>query len=258
VGEAVAALAGAARGGAGPAPDPIELLPERIHLAEVGRATASRLTRRPWRLAVGRREADLADAVLTVHAGEHVLVAGPARSGRSSALATIGAAARAADRRAAVVAVAGRRSALVGGPGIEVHPPEQLGAALDALAASAGPAVLLVDDADEVDDPGGRLEALVTGRHGPSDDVVVIAAARVDALGGLYAHWTRAVRRHRSGLLLRPRGPVDGDLLGATLPLRSPVAMVPGRGYLVEGGTAELVQVALPPPPLAVGMARTG
>jgi S-DNA-T family DNA segregation ATPase FtsK/SpoIIIE len=66
------------------------------------------------------------------------------------------------------------------------------------------------------------------------------------------------VRRHRLGVLLRPRAAVDGDLLGVALPLRSPVAPAPGRGYLVEAGRAELVQLALPPPPRAVAMVRTG
>jgi S-DNA-T family DNA segregation ATPase FtsK/SpoIIIE len=259
VSETVAAIAAASRSvAADRAPDPVEVLPERIDLVAIDRGARNRVAARPWRLAVGRRESDLAAAVLTIHAGEHVLVSGPARSGRSSALATIGAAARAGDRPAAVIAVAGRRSALAGADGLAVHPRDQLGSALDMVAAATGPTVLLVDDADEVDDPDGRLEALVTNRDGRGDDLLVAAAGRADALAGLYAHWTRALRRHRLGVLLRPRAAVDGDLLGVALPLRSPVATVPGRGYLVEAGTAELVQLALPPPPRAVAMVRTG
>jgi hypothetical protein len=37
---------------------------------------------------------------------------------------------------------------------------------------------------------------------------------------------------------------VDGDLLGTRLPRRSNPVFPVGRGYLVERGTLELVQVA--------------
>ena len=53
------------------------------------------------------------------------------------------------------------------------------------------------------------------------------------------------VRQSRSGLLLQPDLAADGDLLGVRLPRRVPVAMVPGRGFMVENGTATLVQSAL-------------
>ena len=55
-----------------------------------------------------------------------------------------------------------------------------------------------------------------------------------------------AVARFRGGVLLRPDIDLDGDILGAQLPRRAPVAMVAGRGYLACAGEVELVQVALP------------
>ena len=46
-------------------------------------------------------------------------------------------------------------------------------------------------------------------------------------------------------MLLRPDPDLDGDLLGARLPRRTPVAMgVPGRGYVVNSGDITLAQLA--------------
>jgi len=104
------------------------------------------------------------------------------------------------------------------------------------------PAVLLVDDAERVDDDG-TLAALVGGTGGR---VHVVAAGRPDVARSLYGHWTAAVRRARVGVLLQPDLDVDGDLLGAVLPRRQPVAPVAGRGHLVVDGQPELVQLAAP------------
>jgi S-DNA-T family DNA segregation ATPase FtsK/SpoIIIE len=78
----------------------------------------------------------------------------------------------------------------------------------------------------------------------PRDDLVVIAAGRNDSLRGQYGTWLRRIRASRAGLLLQPDADADGDLLGVRLPRRPLVALGPGRGYLVEGGATEIVQVA--------------
>jgi hypothetical protein len=39
---------------------------------------------------------------------------------------------------------------------------------------------------------------------------------------------------------------IDGGLLGVALPRRQAVPMRPGRGYLVQAGSLELVQTATP------------
>ena len=52
------------------------------------------------------------------------------------------------------------------------------------------------------------------------------------------------MRRSRLGVLLRPQIDFDGDLLGTVLPRRETVTPIPGRGYLVVDGVAELVQIA--------------
>jgi S-DNA-T family DNA segregation ATPase FtsK/SpoIIIE len=211
--------------GVGAAVPGVGELPDRVGRASL--AIAPMISARPWRLPVAVADDDLGAASLPVHAGDHLLVAGPGRSGRTTALATIGTAARAGGARVAVLA--GTRPSWL----TEVFEP----VAAAELGAVAGPALVLVDDADTVDELD--LRELRDGVH-------VVAAGRTDVLRGAYGHWTRAVRRSRVGLLLRPHLDLDGDLLGAALPRRVSVPMTPGRGFLVVDGAARLVQVALP------------
>ena len=103
--------------------------------------------------------------------------------------------------------------------------------------------MLAVDDAELVDEPSGRLAAMVAAR---TSGLLVVAAGRPDALRQSYGHWTAAVRRSRLGLLSSGAQDVDADLLGATLPRRPLLAPRPGLMYLVDGGTLELVQLARP------------
>jgi S-DNA-T family DNA segregation ATPase FtsK/SpoIIIE len=51
-------------------------------------------------------------------------------------------------------------------------------------------------------------------------------------------------------VLLQPNVDYDGELLGVTLPRRSPVAMTVGRGYLANGGAVDLLQAAGPKAPV--------
>ena len=178
----------------------------------------------------------LEPAGLTLHDGEHALVLGPARTGRTSTLVAIGHAARRAG--AAVVVVADRPVELAAMLGIEA-------VAADGLdnAADDGPRrLLLVDDADRVDDPAGRLAALAASSEGHCH---LVAATTADRLRSSYGHWLHEMRSCRTGVLFRP-GPLDADLLGAAVPARLVPAPVPGRGLLVADGAAAVVQVALP------------
>jgi DNA segregation ATPase FtsK/SpoIIIE, S-DNA-T family len=174
-----------------------------------------------------------------------VLVTGPARSGKSTALLTVAASCRSAGRDAEVIAVAGPRSPLAGDPLVdEVVPPAAIGDRLMPLVhAASGLVLVLVDDAEAVDDAGGSLERLSTSDR---SGLLFVAAGRNDVIRTGYSHWTRPLRRSKLGVLLRPDVDLDGDILGASLPRRAPVAMVPGRGYLVNSGEPELVQLALP------------
>jgi S-DNA-T family DNA segregation ATPase FtsK/SpoIIIE len=170
--------------------------------------------------------------VLALHRGDHLLVSGPSRSGRTS---TLNALARqlAGARPDATIAAIGFRD----GPPAFARDAHEL----DELAAvDPRRLVVVVDDAELVDDPNGVLAGLVSGR-----EAIVVAAGRGDALRSVYGHWTASLRRQRRGIVLCPSADVDGDVLGAVLPRRHAAAWVPGRGYLLVDGEARLVQVAL-------------
>jgi S-DNA-T family DNA segregation ATPase FtsK/SpoIIIE len=217
---AVASVA-AAEGPAGARPPQrIGALPREVDPADL--VAAAQLATEPWLLPVGIASATLAPAVLALHEGEHALVAGPARSGRSSVLAAIATVVRAAR------------------PDVEVveHRP---GSDLGRLAGGSGPVLVLVDGADRVDDADGALTSLLARRR---PGLHVVAAGRNDALRSAYGHWTRLVRASRVALLLQPDVDLDGDLAGTTLPRRSIVALGPGRGYLVVAGAIDVVQIA--------------
>ena len=230
-------------------PVPIAKLATAVGFAEL--ATPAQLDARPWSVPIGIAERTLAAAGLVVYEGEHALVAGPARSGKSAALLTVAASCRTArpDRGGlAVIAVAGPRSPLAGDPLIdEVVPPAAVGDKLmrlvDDATGTSRLTLVLVDDAESIDDAGGVLERLSTSDR---PGLLFVAAGRNDGIRTGYSHWTRPLRRSKLGVLLRPDVDLDGDILGASLPRRAPVAMVPGRGYVVNSGEPELVQVALP------------
>jgi S-DNA-T family DNA segregation ATPase FtsK/SpoIIIE len=233
VGELVRRCAPAAGG-----PPPVEVLPAMVRAPDV--AGCSRFRSGSWTIGVGRRDRDLDVATIDVRPGEHVLVAGPARSGKTGVLAAL-----AASAPGPVVLVAGARSRLAAAlPSADSFTAAGLGAGVDrarCLVAQHGRCLLLVDDADAVDDDGAALDGVLAA--GPAG-LVVVAAARPEALRTAYTHWTRTLRRSRLGILLRPAPELDGELLGVHLPRRPPVAMGPGRGYLVQGGDVELLQAA--------------
>ncbi|MCU1692780.1 MAG: putative FtsK/SpoIIIE family protein [Frankiales bacterium] len=217
----------------------VGVLPSDVALAEL---PPPDLSGEPWRIPVGVRESDLQPGVLALYEGEHVLVAGPARSGRSTALWTFATALAPAGCH--VVATGGRRSPLRDCPALdEWLEPAELSAGLAALRSRTGPCVLLVDDAEGFDDGDGALAGLL-GAGLP--DLHVVAAGRPDAVRTLYGHWTSTVRKSKTGLLLRPDVDMDGDLVGAVLPRRAPVRLGTGRGYLVHDGGLDLLQVARP------------
>jgi S-DNA-T family DNA segregation ATPase FtsK/SpoIIIE len=81
-------------------------------------------------------------------------------------------------------------------------------------------------------------------RRGRDGSLRVVAAAERQAAQRAFSGWLRELRKDEHGLLLDPDIDVDGDILGTRLPRRSNPVFPPGRGYLVERGVVELVQVA--------------
>jgi S-DNA-T family DNA segregation ATPase FtsK/SpoIIIE len=209
-------------------PQPVGVLPAVVSVSALPPPSADS---RPWSMPVGIGDADLQPVPILLHRGDHVLVAGRARTGRSSALVLLAASIRRARPDAVIGAVAYRPSPLHDVADLVATDP----AGLPGVAAATA---VLVDDAELVADDG-TLAALLA-----NPDVHVVAAAHPDVLRSAYGHWAHAVRRSRLGVALQPDVDVDGELLGAVLPRRQPVPVRPGCGYLVVGGRAELVQLA--------------
>ena len=220
---------------------PIETLAETVKLADlmhVASVTDTVLT-----LPAGVGNADLRPATLRLEAGDHAVVTGAPRSGKSNFLAATAAAAHHIDPDRLIVAICPRSSALRDEPAV-THLYADLTEIGELLETNAQrPILVLIDDADEVDDPADLLETFMRsrapGRH-------LIAAARSDALKGSFRHWTKALRSARRGLVLRPFDAGDGEPLGARLPRTVPTGLPPGRGYLCDAGAVTLVQTPLP------------
>ncbi|MGH3415774.1 MAG: FtsK/SpoIIIE domain-containing protein, partial [Actinocrinis sp.] len=230
--------------GMGRTAPPVVLLPDRITADQLSASGATAATgAEPWSVPVGFADSSLAPAALRLYEHEHALIAGPPRSGRSSALMAIAATVLAGIDPPTVVAFAPRRSPVRGLPA-PVLVCTDYAELENTLGPIGGRTLLLVDDADTVPDTFGVLDRWITksgaGRH-------LIAAGRNDGVRRQYGMWTQKVRDGRCGVLLVPDHELDGDLLGAALPRQHRMAPVPGRGYLVSDGALDGVQLALPP-----------
>jgi S-DNA-T family DNA segregation ATPase FtsK/SpoIIIE len=220
-------------------PAPVLVLPELVDAREFDAPEFdARLTPtcgrgapdgRPIELPIGLAADDLEPALLRVPAGDHVFIGGAARTGRSTALRQVEVAWRRLHERGVVVHI-DRRSP-------DLH--ADLGQ-IDDLR----PVLVVVDDAERVDDPDGSLGRLL-GRPG----VTFAVAARLDAVRVAYGHWTREVARSRCGLIMTSAGDVDGELLGATLPRRSTIPARPGLAWIIDHRGHRLAQVAARMPP---------
>lgn len=191
-------------------------------------------------LPVGVGEPDLGVCRLELRPGDHLLVAGTARSGVSNALRLMVRTLRRADSALVVVAVADERSPLRHEARIvdALGTLDQLGHVLDhAVEDTARRWLVVVDDAHRIGEAPAleRLEGLAHCR--------LVVGGRSDRLGSMFGHWTRSVRAAGMGILLHPRLDADGDLLGVRLPRSTAAPMLAGRGFVVAGGDVSLVQV---------------
>jgi S-DNA-T family DNA segregation ATPase FtsK/SpoIIIE len=186
--------------------------------------------------------------ILELPDGEHVMLLGTARSGRSTTLTRLTEAWRSAHPGGRVLAALPRRSlfdhdladTLLTGPALDLTTlqlPTRTGS-------SSTPTLVVVDDAELVDDPGGVLASFAAAGH---PDHTVVAAGRAEAVRQSYGHWTTVVRRSRIGIVSAGSNDIDGDLIGAVLPRRLPVAPRPGLAWVVQHGVTRLVQVASRP-----------
>lgn len=175
--------------------------------------------------------------------GPGFLIAGPARSGRSTALLTL--AGGLLDACTPIVVVTGRRSplkALAGRPGVRgVFGPQD--AAGVRMATNHSAVVVLVDDLEALTD-APVADVLCEMVCADEEGRTVVGAGRSEDLASAFRGLGVELRRTRVGLLLCP-GPLDGELLGVRLP-RGLTERLPGRGVLVEHGQITRLQVALP------------
>nr|WP_076389446.1 FtsK/SpoIIIE domain-containing protein [Vaginimicrobium propionicum] len=222
-------------------PPLISKLPKSVSPASISGVAA--VAAEPWLVPVGIAEHDLQTFCLEAWPGEHLLIAGPSRSGKSSVLAGI---AQALSLRALesgqilqVVGIGSKRSPLLGSDlGRFVSFDDATSILAEALVATC-PTLVLVDDAHLFADETGQLAALLSSSK---PNLLVIAAGRSDDLRTQYGKWTNDLRKSRIGILLQPDKDRDGELMSLTLPRRAPVELSPGRGYACQAGTPILIQ----------------
>lgn len=199
-------------------------------------------------LPVGIDFVTLEPAVVDVPDGEHVLIAGPPRSGRSSALTVLAAAWREAWPDGELIVYSRRRATSL------TQWAESVDAAIldDARALDDHVAALLdaaprrrtafvIDDAERVADDDHRLLDLAASRV---SGVVLFAAGRPDAIRLQFGHWTAVIRRSRLGAVLTGGADTDFEVFGE-LPVRHPpLSPRPGLAWTYDLTGRHLVQWA--------------
>ncbi|NEA40978.1 cell division protein FtsK [Streptomyces sp. SID11385] len=176
------------------------------------------------------------------------VVAGPTRSGRSTALCSLARSLHANGTRLVLVTprpsplrdLASQADVLFTGPGLKA-------ADLDAaLAGAEGPAVVLVDDAEDLADCDASPVLARLLREGGTRARALLLAGEEDELCDRYSGWLAEARTAHRGLLLSPRSASAGDLAGLRLTRADTGGPVlPGRGLLHLGG-GEPVRVTVP------------
>ncbi|HZX54575.1 MAG TPA: FtsK/SpoIIIE domain-containing protein [Ilumatobacteraceae bacterium] len=214
-------------------PAPVECLPARVDATQLptsGKRGEDSL------LTIGLRFADGEACHIDVPDGEHALIIGPARSGRSTALQRLVMAWREMYPDGWWCTIAPRRTVLD-----EQHRHRSIDDVIDVVPAN-GRVLIAVDDAELVEDAGGALARLAAARP---PGLLIIATGKPDSLRQSYGHWTGVIRRSRLGIVTAASNDLDGDLLGASIPRHLPIAVRPGLSWLVSDGEVELVQVAV-------------
>lgn len=230
-----------------PKTEVIGQLPAAISVQELG--AKADLTQEPWRIPVGLGEQNLSPVFLEVYEGEHILVAGSIRSGKSTMLLAFKelleeAQVVAGQEAPEIWAICSRRSPLASAGINHLAVGEtEIPALLAQLRLITKPTILLIDDAETFADSDRSIGNLVDN---PPAGLCIIAAGRAEELRSLYNHWTKNLRKAKCGILLQPNVDMDGDLLGAKIPRKAPVELTQGRGYAVSNGLAQLVQAVHP------------
>ena len=187
---------------------------------------------------------DLADGVPVF------ITAGPAKSGRSTILATMARSLLAAGTQ--LVLVTPRPSplrALETQPGVvAAFEGPELGAAEFAAAVGSftGPGVVIIDDAERHRDCEAEAELSKLISFGADQNQGLIIAGDAEALSMGFGGWHVEARRARRGALIAPQTLPEGDLIGVRLShSMTGETPKPGRA-LLNVGDGTLITVTVP------------
>jgi len=233
-------------------PDVIGHLPSQISLSQLGAQPS--INHDCWTIPVGVAEHDLKPIFLELYEGEHALIGGSPRSGKSTLLQAIADSMKDLRERnfhgdngleiPQIWVVCGRRSPLMHRQFDRMATnAEDISALVTDARMSNTPVLVLIDDAERIEDSDNAITNLL---ESDLPLVRVIASGKPGELRTMYSHWTKILRKSRTGMLLQPNTDYDGDLFSTNLPRRSPVALTQGRGYVILGGAPILAQMVSP------------
>ncbi len=188
---------------------------------------------------LGIGDETLEPAGFELYEGDHAIIAGPSRSGRTTALLVVAEVVARLYPEIRITGIAARRSALRECPVLSrvVTSVDELAELAGELRSADGPQLLLVDDADTVDDPDARLSDLFAA---PLGNLHAIVAGRGDALRTL-GHWSVGARRVPGGAAAAARcpgrrGAAGGDAAPAAGAAGAAGVRLPDRPGRVRAG----------------------
>jgi S-DNA-T family DNA segregation ATPase FtsK/SpoIIIE len=209
--------------------DPIRVLPAVVTPDELVERTASGAVR--WLLT---EDFD----TIGPSFDRNLLIAGPARSGRTTAITSLLAQCRAAGHTVlAAWRIASPTGSLTG-----ITPPD-LATTIEQLPDHHG--LVLIDDADQLVDSPADMPLQRWIKTAPPETKFVVTMSTTAARKG-YTPLVAAIRERADALVLNPDPAADADLLGLPLP-GSPLPKLPGRGYTNVRQILEPVQVVKDP-----------
>ncbi|GAA1866051.1 FtsK/SpoIIIE domain-containing protein [Myceligenerans crystallogenes] len=180
------------------------------------------------------------------------VVAGPARSGRSTMLAVM---AESLLRGGTELLVAAPRPSvlrdLAGRDGVRAvltEAGELTEEALGRHLAPGAPVVLLVDDAELVADCPAKNWLRTWFRTAADHRQALVLGGDAKEVASGFSGWQVDAKKHRRGALLSPQDRFDGDLVGASLARSAVVSQVTPGKALVHLGDGELRTVLVPTP----------
>jgi DNA segregation ATPase FtsK/SpoIIIE, S-DNA-T family len=174
---------------------------------------------------------------IAIAPGEHTLILGPARSGKSTLARMIVESLAEMDAPPRIAVLSLRPNPLHGiDPTVAWLTKDltDLETWARVITENGGRRVVVIDDADRMNDP--VLEKLALS---VDDDLSMIVIARTEAMRG-FGFWARPLAASRNGLILRPK-PGDGECLRSVFPTRLPALQV-NDAALIDDGAVFLIR----------------